>query len=96
MSEIQDKKPDTIDKSTSNESDGPKLREWFYYGNKPFPYSVEGNKISGYVYNHPRFKDGTYVYTSKIVYLNLEIGIAQTLNTTYVLIGKEASEPKNY
>jgi hypothetical protein len=50
-------------------------------------------QLCGNVYDHPRFDDGTYIYTSHVLDLNRELGIAETLNTVYILVGKETVEP---
>jgi len=78
---------------TSNEDEGPKLENWFYFGDKDFPYTCLGKRISGNVYNHSRFKDGTLIYTSGVEYINKTYRIAKTHNTTYMLIGPERNEP---
>lgn len=40
-----------------------------------------GSAIIGVVYGHPHFEDGTLINTSKV--LNIENGIAETLNSLY-------------
>jgi len=80
---------------TSNEEESPKLKNWFYHGDKSFPYNIEGNILSGNVYDHPKFDNGAYIYTSKVIFINRLVGIGQTMNTTYILIGPEASRQFN-
>jgi len=50
-------------------------------------------QLAGNVYDHPRFKDGEHIYTSRVLDLNRELGIAETLNTVYILVGKETVQP---
>ena len=75
------KEPEVAKKEdTSNsEKQSAKLKNWWY----------DGFQLLGNVYDHPRFPDGAEIYTSKVLYINKEIGIAETLNTVYILIGKE-------
>jgi hypothetical protein len=44
-------------------------------------------QLVGYVYNHPnsRFADGKLIRTSRLVWIREDVGLAQTLNTLYVL-----------
>ena len=44
-------------------------------------------QLVGYVYNHPnpRFADGKWIRTSRLVWIREDVGLAQTLNTLYVL-----------
>ena len=44
-------------------------------------------QLVGYVYNHPnpRFADGKRIRTSQLVWIREDVGLAQTLNTLYVL-----------
>jgi hypothetical protein len=48
---------------------------------------VSREQLVGYVYNHPnpRFADGKWIRTSRIVWIREDVGLAQTLNTLYVL-----------
>ena len=51
-------------------------------------YSRSGHEqLVGYVYNHPnpRFVDGRRIRTSQLVWIREDVGLAQTLNTLYVL-----------
>lgn len=59
------------------------LRDWGFY--KDFDSDVV--HLKGYVYNDSkkRFKDGTYITTSKIKDINLKEGIVITKNTKYFL-----------
>ena len=41
--------------------------------------------LIGNVQNHPRFPEGKYVETSRILAMNLEENFVETLNTIYVL-----------
>ena len=65
--------------NTSNEKQKAKLENWYQVG--PVLY--------GNVYDHPRHEDGNFVRTSRIIFIKKEIGIAETVNTVYILIGKE-------
>lgn len=49
-------------------------------------------QLVGYVYNHPdpRFADGKRVRTSRLVWIREDVGLAQTLNTLYVLRDRAA------
>ena len=42
-----------------------------------------GNRLHGQVYNHPRFPDGEWIITSRVVWIAADC--AQTLNTFYKL-----------
>jgi hypothetical protein len=51
-------------------------------------YVVPGNPVfglSGSVYGHPKFPDGTYITTSSLVWIDESAGLAKTLNTHYIL-----------
>ena len=51
-------------------------------------YARSGREqLVGYVYNHPNpgFPDGNRVRTSRLVWIREDVGLAQTLNTLYVL-----------
>jgi hypothetical protein len=50
-------------------------------------WSIARGHLFGDAYEHPRFPDGTFVQTSKIV--SQEGKTVETLNTIYELIGKE-------
>ena len=56
------------------------LHRWSYSRSSP-------EQLVGYVYNHPdpRFPDGNRVKTSRLVWIREDVGLAQTLNTLYVL-----------
>jgi hypothetical protein len=41
--------------------------------------------LEGYVFGHPQIRDGSYVYTSELMFLDESIGIAATRDTVYVL-----------
>ncbi len=74
------KTPETKKEDTSNpEKQTAKLKNWWY----------TGRLLIGEVYDHPHIPDGKVVNTSKVLYINKEIGIAETLNTVYILLGKE-------
>jgi len=45
-------------------------------------------RLCGEAYGHPRFADGTFVYTSTVQFIDERLGIAKTLNTTYILRDK--------
>lgn len=47
--------------------------------------------LTGRAYGHPKFPDGTCVVTSRVVWLSEAAGLAQTLNTLYVL-GEKAPD----
>jgi hypothetical protein len=66
------------------ETEGPEeppviLRQW--------RYSLTGRHLVGYVYNHPTLPcaDGKRIRTSRLVWVREDVGLAQTLNTLYVL-----------
>jgi hypothetical protein len=56
------------------------LRQWSYS-------RFNREQLVGNVYNHPnpRIADGKRIRTSRLVWLREDIGLAQTLNTLYVL-----------
>jgi len=56
------------------------LQQWRYS-------SSDREQLVGYVYNHPnpRFADGKRIRTSRVVWIREDVGLAQTLNTLYVL-----------
>jgi hypothetical protein len=56
------------------------LRRWRYSRFNP-------EQLVGDVYNHPnpRIPDGKRIRTSRLVWLREDLGLAQTLNTLYVL-----------
>jgi hypothetical protein len=59
---------------------GPILKNWFR----------QSSWLVGRIYNDPkrRFPDGTLVHTSTVRWINEEAGLAQTLNTLYLLRNK--------
>ena len=56
------------------------LRQWHYS-------RWNGRQLVGYVYNHPnpQVTDGRWIRTSRLVWIREDVGLAQTLNTLYVL-----------
>lgn len=54
----------------------PKLENWRLVG---------GDQIVGQVFGHPKFEDGTEVWTSRVACLDLESGKAITKNSEYEL-----------
>ena len=44
-----------------------------------------GDMIYGYVYDNPRFPDGDFVHTSRVVELDANLKWCKTLNSTYEL-----------
>ena len=56
------------------------LQQWCYA-------RWNGRQLVGRVYNHPnpRVTDGKWIRTSRVVWIREDIGLAQTLNTLYVL-----------
>lgn len=58
------------------------LRDWQFYG----------ETVTGRVYGHPRFKDGTRIHTSRIV--NFKNGVVETLHTYYRLEGYYEQQQK--
>jgi hypothetical protein len=56
------------------------LQRWRYSRSNP-------EQLVGYVYNHPnsRFADGNRIRASLLVWIHEDVGLAQTLNTLYVL-----------
>lgn len=71
------------------------IKNWYitdsqHYGGALMPPAViEGEKrfLHGDCYGHPRFEDGTNIYTSHIVAINLPE--VETRNTLYVLEGEQ-------
>jgi len=59
---------------------GPILKNWFR----------QWTWLVGQIYNDPkrRFPDGTLIHTSTVRWINEEAGLAQTLNTLYLLRDK--------
>lgn len=59
---------------------GPILKNWF----RRWTW-IEGN-----IYNDPlrRWPDGTYIHTSRARWISEEAGLAQTMNTLYLLRDK--------
>ena len=56
------------------------LQRWRYSRLSP-------RQLVGYVYNHPnlKFADGKRIRTSMLAWIREDIGLAQTLNTLYIL-----------
>lgn len=77
-STVMEDKPE----NTSKEKQGARLENW-YQEFFPFLY------LNGNVYDHPLFEDGTFIHTSRVKYINTKLGIAETMNTVYILVGKE-------
>jgi len=48
-------------------------------------YSSVAHSITGNVYDNPKFKNGSIVYTSKVLKLDLENKVAETENSIYKL-----------
>jgi len=48
-------------------------------------YNSVAQSITGNVYNNPKFKNGSIVYTSKVLKLDLENKVAETENSIYKL-----------
>jgi hypothetical protein len=46
--------------------------------------------LEGQIYNDPkrRWPNGTWIHTSRVVWIKEEAGLAQTLNTLYLLRNK--------
>jgi len=59
----------------------PVILQWWRYSRS------SREQLVGYVYNHPnpRFADGKRIRTSRLVWVREDVGLAQTLNTLYVL-----------
>lgn len=55
-------------------------------------YHFEYDYATGHVYGHPKFRDGTYIHTSRIVNFNKRVGVIETLHTFYKLEGYEREE----
>jgi hypothetical protein len=51
-----------------------------------------GRRLTGTVYNHPRIPDGKLIYTAPLKQLFRTHHVAFTLNTRYVLAGKEREQ----
>jgi hypothetical protein len=57
-----------------------RLEKWDVYK------TISGREgFYGRVFGHPRFPDGTFITTSTVVKLDMNTGIAETLNTIYTL-----------
>ena len=56
-----------------------RLSNWYYI--------ADGQALAGQAYGHPRFPDGMFVHTSKIV--NRVESVVETLNTFYELLPEE-------
>lgn len=72
----------THTRQISSAHDAPKrviLRRWSW---------VTPWNLTGRAYGHPKFREGTCVVTSRVVWLSEAAGLAQTLNTLYVLRDK--------
>lgn len=48
-------------------------------------YSRRTACLSGYVFGHPSLPDGREIMTSQLIYLDMGIGIARTINRWYRL-----------
>lgn len=50
-------------------------------------WTIAGASLYGTVYDHPNpdLEDGTFVRTSHVTKLDRENGVAETLNTNYIL-----------
>lgn len=48
-------------------------------------YSRRTACLSGFVFGHPSLYDGREIMTSQLIYMDIEIGIARTLNRWYRL-----------
>lgn len=53
------------------------LRKWSWY--------FERTSLHGHVYGHPRFADGEPIITTAVQWIDEQLGIAKTRNTTYIL-----------
>lgn len=69
-----------------------RLEEWWcdssQYGAGYAPFDFEYHTpqyLHGVAYGHPRFPDGTHVYTSRITSIDWEKREVETRNSTYVL-----------
>lgn len=74
--------------ATPPKKQSARFEKWSYY------MGYYGPELSGLVYDHPRLEDGNFIYTSRVIMINKEIGIAETLNTVYILVGKEQDHPE--
>lgn len=53
------------------------LRKWGWHSERTHLY--------GRAYGHPRFPDGEPVITTRVQWIDEQLGIARTRNTTYIL-----------
>ena len=55
--------------------------------NYKIQYDMDGFPIvaTGQVFGNPKFKDGTFVVTSKIISYNMEKNVITTMNSVYEL-----------
>ena len=65
----------------------PRLERWSLFTESDVYTAPEClvYQVQGFVYGNPKFEDGKFVHTSRIVELNIEEGYAQTLNIRYEL-----------
>lgn len=59
------------------------LRDWIIVQRNP--YGSKWVSLSGRVYGHPKFAEGTHIDTSPILKLDIPGGYAETMNTKYML-----------
>lgn len=53
------------------------------------PMRVSAFALQGFSYGHPRFDDGRAIFTSQLIYANLELGLARTYSRWYRLGSKD-------
>ena len=58
------------------------LRDWNLQQRKPGSKWVH---LQGRVYGHPKFYDGELVTTSPVMMIDFHAGVAETMNTIYML-----------
>lgn len=49
-------------------------------------YDIGSACLSGIVYDHPKLPDGQYVSTTRVLWINRKMRIAETRNTVYILL----------
>jgi len=54
----------------------PRIEHW---------YIGPQNQVFGYIYDHPRFKDGEIIKTSSVIEFDFERGKAQTKSMEFIL-----------
>lgn len=43
----------------------------------------QGRMLVGLAFGHPRFEDGSFVFSSEVIKADLQLSVVETLNTIY-------------